>query len=145
MNRVFRLFVLLVIGIAFVGACGGDSTDSSDVTNNNITGSLSEWAVEVDSTVAKAGVVTFSITNQGSMDHEFLIVKTDIEDGKIPVIGGRFAEPSVGVDVIDEIEQFSAGETQELTVTLSSGNYQLVCNLVGHYGAGMHTAFQVTS
>jgi uncharacterized cupredoxin-like copper-binding protein len=145
MKKVFGLFVSAVFVTAIVGACGGDSTDSTDITSNNISGSLSEWAVEVDADTAKAGTVTFTITNEGSMDHEFLVVKTDIEDGKIPVIGGRFAEPSVGVEVIDEIEQFSSGETQELTVTLSSGNYQLVCNLYGHYSAGMHTAFRVTS
>jgi uncharacterized cupredoxin-like copper-binding protein len=33
---------------------------------------------------------------------------------------------------------------QELIVTLDSGNYQLVCNLAGHYEAGMHTSVTVT-
>jgi len=31
----------------------------------------------------------------------------------------------------------------ELTVTLDAGQYQLVCNLPGHYQAGMHTTFIV--
>jgi uncharacterized cupredoxin-like copper-binding protein len=90
-----------------------------------------------------SGDLTFRITNSGTIDHEFLIVKTEIPDGEIPVTGGLFAEDQEGIQVIDEIPQFSAGRTEELTVSLEAGQYQLVCNLPGHYQAGMHTVFTV--
>jgi len=128
-----------------VGACGSDPNDSADAASNDIAGSIKEWAVVVEATTAKAGDVTFTITNEGMIGHEFLVVKTDIENGKIPLASDHFAEPSDGVEVIDKIGKFPKGETNKLTVTLEPGNYQLVCNLPNHYSAGMHLAFKVIS
>jgi len=143
MKRFCAVFSSVLLAAATVGACGGDANDSSDATSNDIAGSVKEWAVAVDATTAKAGDVTFTITNEGTIGHEFLVVKTDIENGKIPLDGDHFAEPSEGLEVIDEIGEFPAGETNKLTVTLEPGNYQLVCNLPAHYGAGMHMTFKV--
>ena len=143
MRRFCRPFAAGILVAVVVGACGGDSNDSADATSNDIAGSLKEWVLEVDATTAKAGDVTFTITNTGTIGHEFLVVKTDIEDGKIPLAGDHFEEPSAGLEVIDEIGEFPAGETNKLTVTLEPGNYQLVCNLPSHYGAGMHMTFTV--
>ena len=97
----------------------------------------------MDEASAPAGDLTFRIKNSGSIDHEFLVVKTALADGAIPVEGGLFAEDQEGIQVVDEIPQFAAGRTEELTVTLDPGQYQLVCNLPGHYQAGMHTTFIV--
>ena len=143
MKSVFRLLAPLILVGVTAAACGGDNNGSNGATTNNIAGSLREWSVNVNADTAKTGTVTFTITNEGSIGHEFLIVKTDIENGKIPLVDGRFEEPSEGVEVIDEIEEFPGGETKELSVTLSSGNYQLVCNLPGHYSSGMHVGFVV--
>ena len=65
-------------------------------------------------------------------------------EGKITLDGDHFAEPSPGLEVIDEIGEFPAGSTELLVLTLDAGNYQLVCNLPGHYAAGMHTSFVVS-
>lgn len=145
MKRFYAIFAAVSFAAVTVGACGGDANDSADATSNDIAGSVREWVVAVDATTAKAGDVTFTITNKGTIGHEFLVVKTDIENGKIPLGGDHFEEPSPGLEVIDEIHEFPAGETQKLTVTLEPGNYQLVCNLPAHYGAGMHFAFKVVA
>ena len=143
MRRFCQTFAAGILVAVVVGACGSDSNDSTDATSNDIAGSVKEWVVRLDATTAKAGDVTFTISNKGTIGHEFLVVKTDIEDGKIPLAGDHFAEPSAGLEVIDEIGEFPAGETKKLTVTLEPGNYQLVCNLPSHYGAGMHMTFTV--
>jgi len=143
LKRFCATFAAVSIAAATVGACGGDANDSADATSNDIAGTVKEWVVALDATTAKAGDVTFTITNEGGIGHEFLVVKTDIENGKIPLAGDHFAEPSDGVEVIDEIGEFPKGETKQLTVTLEPGNYQLVCNLPAHYGAGMHMTFKV--
>jgi len=70
-------------------------------------------------------------------------VKTDIEVGKIPLVGERFPEPAEDLEVVDEIGEFPQGTTESLTVMLEPGKYQLVCNLPGHYAAGMHVGFEV--
>ena len=145
MRRFCQTFAAGILVAVVVGACGADANDSTDATSNDISGSVREWALEVDAITAKAGDVTFTILNKGTIGHEFLVVKTDIEDGKIPLAGDHFAEPSSGLEVIDEIGEFPAGETNKLTVTLEPGNYQLVCNLPSHYAAGMHMTFTVTA
>ena len=134
--------VALFLIVATVG-CGADSNDGANVTSNNITGTLTEWAVAVDATTAAAGDVTFTVTNEGTIGHEFLVVKTDIAVGGIPLDGDHFAEPTDGIEVINEIGEFAKGTTETLTVNLSPGTYQLVCNLPDHYEAGMSISFKV--
>ena len=134
--------VALFLTVATVG-CGADSNDGANATSNNITGTLHEWAVEVDATTAAAGDVTFTVTNEGTIGHEFLVVKTDIAVGGIPLDGDHFAEPTDGIEVINEIGEFAKGTTETLTVNLTPGTYQLVCNLPDHYEAGMSISFKV--
>lgn len=123
---------------------GGESSDG-DAVSNDITGSVSEWAVSVSASGAKAGEVSFTIENQGSIAHEFLVAKTDIAPGEIPLTEeGKFDEALEGLEVIDEIKEWPAGETKTLKVTLEPGKYQLLCNIVDHYKAGMWTGFVVS-
>lgn len=143
--NVVKSAVVSMAMVATLGACGGDSNSSADATSNNITGSLKEWTVETDATTAKAGEVVFTVTNNGTVGHEFLVVKTDIAPGAIPLDGDHFAEPTDGLEVIDEIGEFAEGTTETLTLNLDPGTYQLVCNLPDHYSAGMHMAFTVVS
>ena len=142
-GSIFKtLPVALFLTVATVG-CGADSNDGTNATSNNITGTLHEWVVEVDATTAAAGDVTFTITNEGTIGHEFLVVKTDIAVGEIPLDGDHFAEPTDGIEVIDEIGEFAKGTTESLTMNLTPGTYQLVCNLPEHYEAGMYISFKV--
>ena len=134
--------VALFLTVATVG-CGADSNDGANATSNDITGTLHEWAVEVDATTAEAGDVTFTMTNEGTIGHEFLVVKTDIAVGEIPLDGDHFAEPTDGIEVINEIGEFAKDTTESLTVNLAPGTYQLVCNLPDHYDAGMFISFKV--
>jgi uncharacterized cupredoxin-like copper-binding protein len=115
------------------------------VLSNAVTGSVKEWEVDIDAAGAAAGDVTFTMTNNGSIQHEFLVVKTDIADGKIPLgADNRFSEEGEGLAVIDEIPEWNIKETKTLTVKLDPGNYQLLCNIEGHYANGMHTVFVVS-
>lgn len=142
--------IALIVAVATAG-CAPDNNDaavsaSGSVSNgsgNIIVGTEKEWAIEIDHAEATAGYVTFVVSNVGTIGHEFLVVKTDIADGKIELAGDHFEEPSPGLEVIDEIGEYAVGETHSLTLKLEAGNYQLVCNLPAHYGAGMHLSFKV--
>ena len=129
-------------GTAVADAAAASGTSSNE--GNFIGGTVQEWKVSVAPNTATAGEVKFTIENKGTIGHEFLVVKTDILDGKITLDGDHFAEPSPGLEVIDEIGEFKQGTTELLVLTLEPGNYQLVCNLPGHYAAGMHTTFVVS-
>ncbi len=139
---------VLLVGCAFdeysydtpSGGTGGVSEKS-----NKIVGAVSEWKVSVSSQTADEGDVIFAIANYGNMPHEFLVVKTDYELGKIPLTAeDRFSEDGEGVDVVDEIAEWPVNTAGVLKVNLKPGNYQLLCNIAGHYKAGMYTSFRVT-
>jgi uncharacterized cupredoxin-like copper-binding protein len=122
------------------------TTEAPKVISNDVSGSVSEWAVTVNASEAKAGDVSFTIENAGTIPHEFLVVKTDFEEGKIPLgANNRFDEEGEGLAVVDEIPEWAPKTTGILTVKLEPGAYQLLCNIEGHYAAGMHTTFTVSS
>ena len=142
MSRSARVVAgsMFIVGLA---GCGADPNDAGGGTSNSVNGVGKEWSVTVDADSAMAGEVTFTVANEGSIGHEFLVVKTDIEVGKIPLDGDHFPEPADGLEVVDEIGEFPQGTTESLTLMLEPGKYQLVCNLPGHYAAGMHAGFEV--
>lgn len=122
----------------------GSPSDSQSAKSNKIVGSVSEWKVDISSHLADEGDVIFSMTNYGSMSHEFLVVKTDFKPGKIPTSSqDRIDENGKGVDVVDEIAEWPINTGGVLKVNLKPGKYQLLCNLPGHYKAGMYAAFTV--
>lgn len=140
-----RLIPAAIFVSVLLGACGADGNSAESGTSNDITNTVKEWEITSSATAAKTGEVTFSVTNDGTLGHEFLVVKTDIAPGKIPLDGDHFAEPTDGIEVIDEIGEFAVGTTETLTLKLEAGNYQIVCNLPGHYKNGMFIAFEVVN
>lgn len=143
-------------GASMLGGCAADPADTeadggaspgaaaASEPVNKIAGSVAEWAVRTTANRAYSGDVTFAITNFGTITHEFLVVKTDLEPGKIPLgADNRFSEEGSGLEVIDEIAEFEVNTTGLLKVSLEPGKYQLLCNIAGHYKAGMWTAFEV--
>ena len=144
------MVIVLLLGGAFVGACAADENDAAPGPakvnadgSQSVNGTVKEWEVSVDASGAKPGEITFIVSNEGSIPHEFLVVRTDVPLGQIPVEGDRFSEEDEALVMVDEIPEYEPGTTQELRVTLEAGTYQLVCNIAGHYSAGMHTSFVV--
>lgn len=153
-SRVLSCVFGLVAAVALAGcaadeysydtAGGNSSAGGQSEKSNKITGSVSEWAVNVSAKSADEGDVIFSIANYGSIAHEFLVVKTDYEPGKIPLTSeNRFSEDGEGLEVVDEIAEWPVNTAGVLKVNLKPGNYQLLCNIAGHYKAGMYTPFVV--
>lgn len=144
-KRFVAVSALLTVSVGAT-ACSSDKNDAGGLSaaDDGITGFLDEWSVSVDAASAPAGEVLFTIDNNGTIGHEFLIVKTDIAPGEIPIVDDHFPEDADGIEVIDEIGEYAAGTTEALVVTLTPGSYQLVCNLPDHYGNGMYTGFVVS-
>jgi uncharacterized cupredoxin-like copper-binding protein len=107
----------------------------------------SEFKIDLVSMTAPAGPVTFHIKNGGTTLHEFVVVRTDLSAGKLPVASSapEVDEDSEDLTSVDEVENIAAGSTADLKVDLSAGHYVVICNVPGHYSAGMHTDFTVGS
>jgi uncharacterized cupredoxin-like copper-binding protein len=131
-----RIVVLFAVA-ALLAACSGDK-GTVDVTE-------SDYKIELGSTSAPAGDVTFDVKNDAEQEHEFVVFKTDLAPDQLPTdAAGDVDEEGAGVTHIDEIEGIPGGESRSLTVNLDAGGYVLICNLPGHYRQGMHTAFTVS-
>ncbi|WP_179402307.1 cupredoxin domain-containing protein [Burkholderia guangdongensis] len=100
-------------------------------------------SIELGTHSVKPGRVTFDVRNSADspMTHEFVVLKTDLADGALPVRDGQVLER--GLRKIGEIEDIAPGQSRHLTLTLAPGRYALICNMPGHYALGMHTTLVV--
>ena len=97
---------------------------------------LGEMFVKLSGTSAKAGKVTFSISNSGSAMHQFAIAKNPVAmSGPEPPADAAIAKTAM----------LDAGARADLAADLRPGTYTLYCTLSGHYAAGQHTSFTVTN
>lgn len=94
---------------------------------------------------AKAGAVTFRVKN-ASQDtiHEMIVMYMKDPTKPLPYIENenRVDEDKAGDK--GEVSELDPGKSGSLTVELQPGEYLLICNVPGHYGAGMWTEFTVT-
>ncbi len=126
-NPVIGLFLLAAVLLA---AC------SSAPSKINV--DLTTYKLAPTSNTAKAGNVTFTIKNLATdAVHEMLIVKTDLAPDKLPLLSPAKVDEDK-IDIVGKMEDIPVGQGGDLTVSLPAGNYVLICNVDGHYTAGMH-------
>lgn len=99
-----------------------------------------EFKISASPTTAKAGTVTFAVKNTGFLKHEFIVLKTNVAAGKLPIKGNKAVLKG---KVEGKINPFARGQTRTLTVKLPAGKYILLCNIPAHYKAGQRAAFKV--
>lgn len=135
-KRDIPVLSIIILAISLLSACGG--------AQGKVNVTLGIFKIDMPSTI-KSGQVTFHVTNEDTTDtHEFVIFKTDLAPGQLPLdSSNNVDETAQGLTHIDEIPEIAPGDVKDLTVTLTPGNYVAICNLPGHYQAGMFTGFTV--
>jgi len=119
------------------------SADSVDgCVGTPVPAQLTEMAIALPSTSVPAGVVTFDITNAGTVEHEFVIIATDLPVDQLPVKDGVVDESQV--QVLQRAGPIPPGAATSLAVDLAPGRYVVICNIPGHYLAGMRTELTVS-
>ena len=121
-------------------SAGPVATGSSDVSV-----ALSEWRVGVPTTI-QAGKINLSISNIGKIPHEMLIFKSDLAPAAFPLDShGNIIEDGPGISLVSDGDNIDPGATQSRQADLSQpGTYIFVCNIPGHFKAGMFTVVNVT-
>ena len=122
-----RLLVALVLSLAaafVLAACGSSSEESAG--SQTVAIGETEFALDPSSVqVDEAGTVTFTVTNNGKIDHAF-----EVE----------------GQGVEEETETIAPGESAELTVDLTeSGSYEIYCPIDDHREKGMEGTLTVVA
>ena len=103
-----------------------------------------EFSISADKTTFAPGAVTFNVKNDGTTAHQFVVLKTDIAEDKLPTAGGTADVAAPGVTKVNGIDNIDAGKSATLTIdNLAAGTYVLICNLPAHYTAGMHTTIHI--
>jgi plastocyanin len=112
-----------------LAACGGGSSSSSgspppasgggsaDGGGTPVDVTLADYSISLaGGTALQPGTYTFSVTNTGQTGHNLTVEGPGVDDQATPT--------------------FTSG-TQQLTVTLSDGTYELYCSVPGHRDLGM--------
>lgn len=150
MLRGALLVALTATALAAAG-CGDDNdttttTDQaqSGAASSTIAVTMNEFTVSAAPDTGKTGRITFDVTNEGKVAHEFIIAKSDLAPDALPTNeDGVVNEGGEGIDSIDEIEDIEPGKKASDSFELEAGKYVLFCNLPGHYKAGQTTGFTV--
>jgi uncharacterized cupredoxin-like copper-binding protein len=133
----------VALAVPFLGllsACGDDD-DAGDAGSVDVT--LSDFEIELSSSSAPAGEVTFEVENDGPSIHEFVVFQTDLAPDALPTDDAGDVAEGEDFEPVDEIEDIEVGASPSLTLDLDAGSYVLICNIAAHYRQGMRTAFTV--
>ena len=151
--RNFRRTLLTATALLLVvAACGGTTAAAENSDHDATEGVTTERVVEVSMTefgfspgpieVFEGETVTFVVTNDGAVDHEFRLANDEIV--------GEHEHASDHEDM-DEMDMMSVvllapGETGELVVTFDHDATftEVTCLLPGHREAGMVTPLQIS-
>ena len=107
--------------------------------------SMATMGITAAPATASAGIVTFHVTNSSKDTiHEMIVMYLEDPTKPLPYVD---AEQRVDEDKAGdkgEVSELDPGATGSLTVVLKPGRYLLICNVPGHFAAGMWTEFEVT-
>jgi uncharacterized cupredoxin-like copper-binding protein len=104
---------------------------------------MDEFSVAANPTSTASGQITFNLSNEGAVVHELVLIRTEIEADALPIASGAVDETSAALEVIDKIQNVAGGGSGNVTAGMPAGNYVLICNVPGHYNAGMHAPLTV--
>jgi len=146
MDPLFKRLTIAVSAMVLLGTVACSSSSSSSSAGGSTSGGVSttekDFSIDLAPSSAPAGSVTFNVSNEGPSTHEFVVIKTDDAPDALPTKDGSVNEDQV--TVVDELEDVAPSTTGTLTTDLETGSYVIICNVPGHYAAGMHTAFTVS-
>jgi uncharacterized cupredoxin-like copper-binding protein len=137
-----------------VVGCGGDGDDNAATTQaapsgqtatsgggNELTIKMGDYSFTPSAVTTQAGKVTISAPNDGQVEHELVLLKTDQNPVGLPLNGDEVDEEGLeakGVENAGEIEEVNPGATKSGTFKLAPGKYVMICNLPGHFQRGMY-------
>ena len=108
-------------------------------------GMMGGMAVRTNVTSVKAGNVTFEVSNLSrSIVHEMIVVAVENPNAPLPYDYNTGQIPEKQVKMLGETEEMQPNAEKTITLDLKPGAYLLICNVPGHYAAGMWTPLTVT-
>ena len=131
MRRLIMLAALVALGAT---ACGGDEGAGDLVTTLDV--SMVEFEFDPPEAVVPAGAeITLNLSNAGSVEHNWVVLNS----GSKIEAESEFDESMIYFEGL-----LNPGEAETLTFTAPApGGYQVICNIPGHFTAGMEGRLRV--
>ena len=128
----------VLISVLLMAGCAGPGWKSSVAVE------LSEWVVEPATFQVPNGKVVFTAINNGTVEHELIVLETDLAPHALVTSGAQVDVAASGTVVASiQKEQLGPGISADLTLEFEAGNYVLFCNIPNHYESGQAAAFRV--
>jgi uncharacterized cupredoxin-like copper-binding protein len=135
---------------------GPTSTAGGPTATGGGSGDLTQIAASLDNTpfgitvsqdTVPAGRTSIQVTNEGTVGHNFWVIRTDLAPDDLPVENNVVDTDSLDVitnsTMISEGENLEPGAGLQIVTTLEAGSYVFICNVPDHYGAGMNAGLTV--
>jgi uncharacterized cupredoxin-like copper-binding protein len=143
-------------GVKIPTASTTNQSATVNVTLDDKRGAAGSMSLTASPAIVPAGDVTFVVKNAGTIEHEAVVLKTNIPYNKIPIdnAGDPPAPVKSGGNKVSEDANIGEtgdpnlkpGETRTFTIkNMTAGSYVVVCNLAGHYGKGMRAPLTVVA
>ena len=138
---------LVALLAALVVGCGGDDGDSGDAATaaefsaEDVTATIEVEMADFEfipmDAEGPAGIDEVVTPNIGAVEHELQLYKTDVDPGSLTVNteDNKADTAPLGERLFEAFAE--AGETDSVIADLGPGTYAMVCNIPGHYAAGM--------
>ncbi|MFQ4140683.1 cupredoxin domain-containing protein [Chlorogloeopsis sp. ULAP02] len=158
-KRIWKFCLMVIASLLLCWACSTNKPAQQATTNspgvvgssaassaNTVQVTVKEMAFQLSKSTVPGGDVEFVVTNEGRLAHEMEVIKTDLPIDKLPLTNGDRLDTDKAGKKIGEIEadELKSDTTKTLKVNLIPGKYLIVCNLPGHFQAGMRTILTVT-
>lgn len=124
------LLIATLFAAVFFTGCSKKVADTKNVTAPKVDSTakvvkvtLNEWTVVLDPATIGAGQVQFDVANEGKLTHSFEVKGQGI-DKRLP-------------------NDLASGEAGTMGMTLTAGEYTVLCPIDGHAAQGMTTKFTV--
>ncbi|WP_235082895.1 sulfocyanin-like copper-binding protein [Chlorogloeopsis fritschii PCC 9212] len=157
-KRIWKFYLMAIASLLMCWACSTNDPAQQATTQspggvasppvsgaNTVQVTVKEMAFQLSQSTIPAGDVEFVVTNEGRLAHEMEVIKTDLPIEKLPLTNSDRLDTQKAGKKIGEIgeDELKSGTTKTLKVNLTPGKYLIVCNLPGHFQAGMRSILTV--
>jgi uncharacterized cupredoxin-like copper-binding protein len=159
MRSLFAVTALAAIAAVFAAGCGGDDGAATTIESGSEAAAagggagatlaikMGDFYFSPKNVTATSGPTTIEAPNEGSVEHELVLFKTNMDPAKLPTeANGEVNEEKMDevAGEAGEVADVEAGETKSGKFNLTPGKYVMFCNLPGHYAQGMYGTLTVT-